>query len=137
MVAKISKKNLNAKFFCKKLQMDVDIKPYLQGITPLSEVARTLSCRALNGEGVVLRICQVASPKAHDNGAEVVVGVGSEQGIEVLAVGIGFVPPCLTLACDSFSKGKLSDVGIKHDTEGVLRYEGHVIVIEIPMIGHT
>ena len=51
-----------------------------------------------DGERIVVCVGQVAAPEGDDDRSEVVVGMGTQQGIELLGEGVGLVPPGLTLS---------------------------------------
>ena len=57
------------------LQMDVNVETNVDGVRALGEITGAVSGRALYGEGIVIRIGQVAAPEGDDYRAEIVVGV--------------------------------------------------------------
>ena len=109
-------------------EVNVEVDADLQRIGALGELACTAGSAALHGEGVVLRVGEVASPHAHDDGTEVVVGMGAEQGIELLTVGVCLVPPRFALSRDVGAQRQFVDMPVGHRAERMLRNEGDVVV---------
>ena len=108
--------------------MDVDVDADLDGVSLLSEVVKTASCARRDSKCIIMCVCDVTTPEADDHRTEVVVGMGAHEGIELLTVGVGLVPPDLTLTVHVGTKGELTYMPVEHGTGGVLGYEGHVVV---------
>ena len=84
----------------------------MDGGGSLCKVTGASGCFALDGEGVVLRVREIATPKRDNHKSEVIVGVCTEEGIELLVVGIGFVPPSLALSADVCTDGQFANVPV-------------------------
>ena len=78
--------------------METQVKTHLEGISPLSH-KHLLSCRfAGEGKSVVLGIREIACPQIEFADVQIGTNVSTQDCIELLGVGIGLVPPSLTLS---------------------------------------
>ena len=63
--------------------------------------------------------------------------MGTQKGVNLLAVGVGLIPPDLTLATQVGTDGELTDVVVEHGAERMLGHEGHVVarvIIDIRLV---
>ena len=77
--------------------MQSEVNPQLEGVALLGKGVTLAGRRALYGEGVILRVGQIAYPQVDVQRPEVGIGVGAEYRIEVLADGVLLIPVGLTL----------------------------------------
>lgn len=128
---------------CKVLEMEVDIEAELQGGGALSEVAGAPGSGRLHSEGVILRIREVAGPERKRNQASLpvrtalvrkgdsVVGMCAKRSVELLGVGVGFIPPGLSLPRYVGTECEAAHVPVGHRRERMQRHEGHVVVLVV------
>ena len=73
------------------------INTTLKGVATLCHEYLFTCCLAGECEGVVFRICQVASPQINSAEPQVEAGMSTQHCIKLLAVGVGLVPPDFAL----------------------------------------
>ena len=100
--------------------MYVYIESHLNRICLLGKVTLSSGCTGGNSEGIVICVGQVSTPKGDEHRPQVVIGMGAQQGIELLIIAISLIPPDFALAIEVGTDGKLTDVVVERGAEGVL-----------------
>ena len=117
--------------------MNAKVEAQLQGIGTLCKILGATGGAALHSERIVFRIGQVAAPERDHHRTEVVVGMSTQQGVELLREGVGLIPPGLALSVDVGTQRKLTDVVIGHHAERMLGNEGDIIVLIVKLRNGT